>query len=209
MSTFDPDQMEWKHKSGGSEQPQPIRYTIDYRALELDSWAKLGCVWGGKIIIAVMFAASFMPINPIAVDVFIGDFLPVPDVIGDISMGGLINFGLGLLAVTLPTILWKHALDRAFQSDPKAYFTDAPMRIVIASVLGVAYGLIIALEVLALRSRITASLDQGPIATISEQPEVLPMAIASGALILGSCLLGLASAALTNAIHERYATRLP
>ncbi len=209
MSSFDPDQMEWKHKSGSADQPQPARYTIDYRALELDSWAKLACIWGGKIIIAVMFAASFMPINPIAVDVFIGNFLPVPDVIGDISMGAFINFGLGLLAVAMPTILWKHALDRAFQTAPKAYFTDAPMRIVIASVLGMAYGLIVALEILALKSRIHSSLDQGPIATIAEQPEILPMAIASGALILGSCLLGLASAALTNAIHERYATRLP
>lgn len=206
-SRFDPDKESWAQEPGVTRQSD--RYSIDFRAMEVDTWVKLTSVWGAKIVIAAMFGASFKPINQMANDVFIGDFLPVPDFIGDITMCALINFGLGTFAVILPTILWKHALDRAFQSDPKAYFAAEPMRIVIASVLGVAYALIIALEVLALKSRITASLDQGPITTISQQPDVLPMAIASGALILGSCLLGLASASLSAAIKDRYAVRLP
>ena len=208
MSNFNPDHQKetW---SAGSANPSADGYLhIDIRAITVQTWINLFCIWAGKIIVALMMGASFTVINPVAADVYLADFLPLPTLLENITMNAVINGGLGLATVLLPTALWKYVLSDECQANPRGYFIDQPIRVGVAIILLIAYLMLVFLEILALRARIHGSLDSGPIASIGEQPEILPMAIASCALILGTCLLGLASASLSKSIANRFSAPL-
>ena len=153
-----------------------------------------------------MMGASFTVINPIATSVYLSDFLPLPQALENISMNAVINGGLGLGTVLIPTVLWSHVLSDEFKCNPKGFFQNQPIRVAVGGVLGLTYLMLLTLEILALRARVHASLDTGAIALITQQPDILPMAIASIAMILGTILLGLASASLSKSIAKRFGT---
>tara|TARA_R110002072_G_scaffold10244_4_gene47895 strand:- start:629 stop:1255 length:627 start_codon:yes stop_codon:yes gene_type:complete len=208
MSHYNPDHQKdmWSAESA-SPSGEPYLH-IDLRAITIQTWISLILVWSGKIAVALMMGASFTIINPVATDVYLADFLPLPAFLENITMNAVINGGLGLATILLPTTLWKYVLSDECQANPRGYFLNQPVRIGVAVILVLAYLMLILLEILALRARIHGSLDTGPIASIGAQPEILPMAIASCALILGTCLLGLASASLSKSISKRFSAPL-
>lgn len=177
---------------------------VDYKALTIQVWLSITALWGAKLFTALMMGASFSVINPILGDVYLGDFIPVPSFAEDITMGAVVNAGLGMATVILPAVLWSHILSDEFQANPRGYFEGQPIRIAIGIILTFTYLTLITLEVLALESRIHSSLDTGPIRMVQEQPEALPLIIASVALILGTILIGLASASLSKSIAKRF-----
>tara|TARA_B110000211_G_scaffold78906_1_gene92520 strand:+ start:1631 stop:2251 length:621 start_codon:yes stop_codon:yes gene_type:complete len=204
MKNFDPEHQKDIWSASDVDQSGSKTLHIDLRAITIQTWISLTFVWIGKIAVALMMGASFTVINPIATDVYLADFIPLPELVENITMNALINGGLGLATILLPTTLWKYVLSDEFQASPKGYFVNQPIRLVVASILTLAYLTLILLEILALKARINGSLDSGPIGFIENQPDALPMVIASGALIIGTCLLGLASAALTKSILQRF-----
>lgn len=161
-----------------------------------------------KGLVAVAWGASISQVNPMASGVFLADYLPfpLPDAMDDVSVGSLINLVLGLLAVIMPTVIWHHALEEDILSDIRGYFAGDIRRIVIATLLLATYALTITLEVMSLLARVDNSMQaaNSPIPTLGEQPELLPLLLVSLTLVLGSCLLGLASAALSRSIKHRF-----
>lgn len=207
MSSFNPDHKQsemWSAESNKKPYEPPLH--IDFRALTAQAWGALLCIWITKILVALMMGASFTEINPIAQSVYLADSIPLPSMFEDITMGAIINGALGLATVLIPTVIWKYVLSEEFQCNPRGYFLNQPIRTCVGMILLLLYLMLIALEIMALRARIHASLDTGPIQFVKEQPEALPMIIASTAMILGTFLLGLASAALSKSLSKRFGT---
>lgn len=203
MSAFDPEHF----KNTTSEKPQPSSH-IGWSNLATDTRLKLIGVSTAEVGCAFGWAASFSSVNPVANGVFLADFVPItlPQAMQNISAASLINLGLGFMAVIIPAVLWHLTLKNQILKDVRGYFLGDVLRMAVGGLLGAAYAMLIGLEILSLRLRVTNSLDtSSPIPTLGNPPEILPLALASGALILGSCLLGLASASLFQSIHNRYA----
>ena len=199
MSKFNPEHF----AESRPEQSAPVH--IGWRDLGTATKLKLVAVCIAEILCALGWAASFSTINPMGGNQFLNDLLPfpLPDAMDDMTIASAINLALGLLAVILPAVLWHYTLQNNVLGDIKGYFNSDPLRMTVASLLGTAYAFLIALEILALRTRVHNSLDTGPIPILGDRPEMLPLALASGALVLGSCLLGLASASLFRSIQNR------
>jgi len=203
MSDFNEDFKSWASPDAttssapGVPPPNPTKWS----KLSADIWAKFLALYIAKIACALAWAASFQTINPIASGVFIADLVPfpIPPELQNFSVSILVNFALGVLAIVLPSIIWRYALDGVLQN-PREYFQGNPLRITICALLLIGYGLTISLEILSLVKRVDNTIDTGPIPVLGDQAEMWPLAIASAALILGSCLLGLASAALSRSI---------
>ncbi len=204
MSSYDPEHQKDMWAASNSPQNQQPLQNIDLRAITAQVWLSLICIWIAKIMVAFMMGASFSVINPIAKGVYLADFIPLPTALEDIQMGAVINGGLGFATVLIPTILWKYILSDEFQCNPQGFFLNQPIRVAVGIVLMLSYLMLIALEVMALRSRIHASLSTGPIQIVNDQPEALPMIVASIAMILGTIMLGLASAHLSKSIAKRF-----
>jgi hypothetical protein len=181
---------------------------IHWRALNFGTWMKFGSLYFLKMLTALAWAMSFQTINPILGSVFLADILPfpLPSGLEDMSASILVNVALGILAVLLPTVLWHFALKYNVLRNPRAYFEGNPLRVLVCCLLTAAYVMTITLEMLSLINRVHDAIDQGPIPTLGNQPDLLPLILASSALIIGSCLLGLASASLNRSIHVRYGT---
>lgn len=207
MSEFNPEHAEWHEQVGISSDTAVSR--IQWANIGAETWLKLIMIYIAKIACIFAWGASFSSINPMGNGIFLADILPIslPLALQDVSVSTLINLTLGALAVILPSVLWHYTLRSNVLTNFKEYFEGNPLRISVAALLLISYGMTIALEVMSLLSRIDDSLDTGPIPVLGEQPEILPLAIASAALVLGSCLLGLASASLSRSIHNRYTTR--
>lgn len=203
MKSMHEDFRSWEHPE--EQQPAPTE-RIQYKQFSAGTWLKLTAIGLVKLVTMLAWAASFQGINPMASGIFVADYLPfpLPGALQDLSASFLINLTLGALAVILPSVLWHYALKHDVLHNPRDFFADNPLRITIFGLLVLAYSLTISLEVMALMSRVESSLDTGPIPVLGNQPEILPLAVASAALILGSCLLGLASASLSRSIHSRY-----
>lgn len=199
---FDPDAFE------NDTPDQQMMPSVGWTSLPAQTkWAAV-TVLGLKLLVAVAWAASISQINPMASGVFLADYLPfpLPEAIDNVSVGSLINLLLGLLAVIMPTVIWHHILEDEILSDIRGYFAGDIRRIVIAAILLATYALTIALEVMSLLSRVDNSMQavNSPIPILGDQPELLPLLLVSLALVLGSCLLGLASAALSRSIKTHF-----
>ena len=193
----------WMPPENGTDQPDNnIRWT----ALSAGTWLRLVALHIAKIVLAFAWGVSFQTVNPIMQGIFLADFLPfpLPVELQNLSASILINITLGILAVTLPSVLWEYALKYDVLRNPRDYFMGNPLRIFVCSLLISTYGLTISLEIMALMNRANANINAGPIPVLGVQAEFVPLAIASAALVLGSCLLGLASAKLSLSISNRY-----
>lgn len=204
MSSFNP-----KHQDDLlddiDQMPEYLRpKQIVWRSLGAESWIKLSALTLLELGGTFAWAASFSSINQIASDIFIADFIPVPEFMENMTAGSLINLFLGGMAVIIPIICWHYAISTDAAKHPKKYFSDQPVRIVVAVMLATAYAMTITLEVMSLLGRIDDTVNHGPIPILGEQPEILPLSIASFALVVGTCLLGLASASLHHALNTRF-----
>lgn len=204
MSTFNP-----KHHDN-DERPQdepmyskPAR-AIMWRAIGAENWMKLLALTLLECLIVFAWSGSFATINGMGSDTFLVDVMPLPLALQDLTLSSMINGILGLLAVVTPLILWHFALSTNVLRNPKSYFIGHPLRMIVGVMLMLLYGLIITLEVMSLMTRIDNSLAHSPIPILGEQPDLLPLVIASAALVLGTCLLGLASAALHRSIYSNF-----
>ena len=201
MSTFNQE----RFTTSAPQSEAPLH--IGWRDLETTTKFKLVGIVGAEILAAFAWGASFSTINPMGSGQFLSDLLPsFPDALQDMTVSSLVNLTLGLLAVLIPAVMWHFILKHDVLGDLRGYFEGNVLRITVGALLGSAYTILIALEILALRTRVHNSLDTGPIPILGDRPEILPLALASGALILGSCLLGLASAALLRSIQNRFST---
>jgi hypothetical protein len=201
MSKFDPDAFE---NDTPQEQMMP---SIGWSDLPAQTKTMLLLLTLLKILAVFAWSASFSQINPMASGVFISDMLPfpLPQALEDLSVGSILNVTLGILAVAMPAVIWHFVLCHHILSDIRGYFEGQPQRIVIGAVLVLTYALTITLEVLSLLARVKDSLGStSPIPTLGDQPELIPLLLVSLSLILGSCLLGLASAALSLSIKNRF-----
>lgn len=199
MSKFDPEAFE------ASVSPPPIPST-GWSDLPMHLKGMAIAVIGLETLCVFAWAASFSTINPMGDGIFLVDLLPfpLPDFLKDLSVGGLLNGVLGLIAVATPTAIWHFILRDRILSNITEYFRDDILRIAVGGILLCTYLATVALEILSLLKRIDASLNTGPLDLLESQPELLPLALVSAALILGSCLLGLASAALFHSLQNRH-----
>jgi hypothetical protein len=199
---FDPDAFE------NNDTPQEQMMPIGWSDLPAQTKTMLVVLTLLKILAVFAWSASFSQINPMASGIFIGDMLPfpLPQALENLSVGSILNITLGILAVAMPAVIWHFILSHRILSNiRRGYFEDNPQRIVIGAVLVATYALTITLEVLSLLARVKDSLGTAsPIPTLGDKPELIPLLLVSLALILGSCLLGLASAALSISIQNRF-----
>lgn len=200
--TYDPDLFE----TSAARDAPPIRHpgVLDWSNIGTGTKAMLAVVILTELLFSLAWATSFSLVNAMGEGVFLADYLPfpLPEILQDLSVGSVINLVLGLLAVTTPAVIWHFTLRDRILRDPIGYFEGNILRIVVATILIATYASTIALEVLSLLSRIDSSLNTGPLDLLETQPELIPLALVSAALILGSCLLGLASAALSLSISN-------
>lgn len=200
MSKFDPDAF----NDTPQEQMMP---SIGWSDLPAQTKTMLFVITLLKILAVFAWSASFSQINPMASGVFISDMLPfpLPKALENLSVGSILNISLGFLSVITPSIIWHFILRDKILSDIRGYFEGNTERIVIGAVLILTYALTISLEILSLIARVKDSLGTAsPIPTLGDKPELIPLLLVSLALILGSCLLGLASAALSLSIKNRF-----
>jgi len=192
---------------GGDQSLPPAE--ISWRDVPNQARLKYAGLHLAELVLAIAWGLSIGIVNPIASNLFLADIMPftLPQTLENFTVSHLINFGLGLLAVILPMVMWKFALEHNILKNPRAYFAENPLRITVGSLLVVAYLLIVTLEILALSTRISEQIDTGPIPVLGDKADILPLTIASAALILGSNLLGLATASLSKSLRTHYRLR--
>lgn len=187
---------------GDPEQKPPLP-PIRFKDLETKAKVMLSSLLLFDLLMAGAWAAAFSQINHMFNDLFVANAIPFLEFLGNLTFNSILSFILGLNAVIIPAVAFHFIIRDEIMNDIKGYFENNVQRIFVATLLAVTWSLIISLEIFSLTKRVEAVNVISPIPSLDE-PNLIPMYFISAILILGSALLGLASASLTNSIRKRH-----